>query len=305
MIDLRRLQVLRVLAERETITATAEVLHLTPSAVSQQLKTLSRDLGVELLRRDGRRVRLTPAALALLEHTENLYEQWERARAELAEHGGSPAGRLGICGVSSAIAALIAPAVTRLRRTYPRLDAHIREEESGDCYGLLQSEDCDIAVVLPTSEAPPEGDPRFDRAPLLDDPQDLLVPEGHPLAGAAEVRLADAAGEWWIVKPPHNDTYPLLLTACAAAGFTPRISHHVKEWFAVSALVAEGAGVCLLPRLVPLPERHAVVRVPLHGQPRPSRRFVTCVRTGSATAPAIAAGLAALRDAAATAVRAA
>ncbi|WP_199428822.1 LysR substrate-binding domain-containing protein [Qaidamihabitans albus] len=303
MIDLRRLHVLRVLAEQGTITATAATLHLTPSAVSQQLRLLSRDVGVRLLRRDGRRVRLTPAALALLEHTETLYAQWERARAELAEHGTAPAGRLVFCGVSSAIAALLAPAATRLHREYPRLTVHIREDESGDCYGLLHGEDADIAVVLPTSDAPPEGDPRFDRQPLLDDPQDLLVPVGHPLADAGSVALADAAGEPWIVKPPHNDTYPLLVTACAAAGFTPRISHHVKEWFAVSALVAEGAGVCLLPRLVPVPERHAVLRIPLHGKPWPSRRFITCVRRGSASSPAIAAGLTAVREVATTALR--
>ncbi|PXY38543.1 LysR family transcriptional regulator [Prauserella flavalba] len=296
MIDLRRLRVLRVLADEGTITATAAALYLTPSAVSQQLRHLSRDLGVELLRREGRRVRLTPEAQILLRHTEDLYAHWERARAELAARGGEPMGELRLCGVSSAIAALVTPALSRLRQGFPKLHVHIREEESGDCYELVAAEQADIAVVLPTSDSPPEGDPRFERRPLLDDVQDLLVPAGHPLTEVDGVSLADAAAEAWIVKPYNNDTYPLLVTACATAGFTPRISHHVKEWFAVSALVAEGAGVCLLPRLVPIPEEHAVVRIPLHGEPRPARRFSTCVRKGSETAPAIAAGLSVLRE---------
>ncbi|TWE13952.1 DNA-binding transcriptional LysR family regulator [Prauserella muralis] len=297
MIDLRRLRVLRVLADEGTITATADALYLTPSAVSQQLRQLGRDLGVELLRREGRRVRLTAEAQILLRHTEELYAHWERARAELAAHGGTVSGELRVCGVSSVLASLVAPSLPVLRRLYPELAVHVREEESRDCCELLLSEDADIAVVLPTMDSPAEGDPRFTREPLLDDPQDLLVPEGHPLTAAPDgPRLADAAAEPWIVKPHNNDTYPLLVAACTAAGFTPRIAHHAKEWFAVSALVAEGAGVCLLPRLVPIPERHRVVRLPLQGHPRPSRRIVTGVRRGSETAPAIAAGLAVLRE---------
>jgi DNA-binding transcriptional LysR family regulator len=290
------------LAERGTVTATAEALHLTPSAVSQQLHQLSRELGVELLRPDGRRVQLTPAALILLEQTDRLYEQWERVRAAIAVLEGGPCGRLGMCAVSSAVAALLAPAVSRLREVYPELRVRIREEESAECYELLLAEESDIAVVLPTPDAPPMTDRRFEHRPLLNDPQDLLVPEGHRLVRPDGVTLADAADEQWIVKPYNNDTYPLLITACAAAGFTPDIAHSAKEWFAVSALVAEGLGVCLLPRMVPIPSRYPVMRVPLQGSPRPSRRIVVCVRRGGAEQPAVAAGLGALEEVAAVGV---
>ncbi|SFP01879.1 DNA-binding transcriptional regulator, LysR family [Amycolatopsis arida] len=295
MFDLRRLRVLQVLAEHGTVTATAAALHLTPSAVSQQLRQLARDLDVELLRADGRRVRLTPVARVLLAHADTLATQWEQARAELAAHRHEPvAGTLRICAVSSAIAALGAPAAVELRRTHPRLRVLLREEESGDCFALLRDDEADLAVVLPTPDTPPVADPRFDQHPLLDDPQDLLVRRGHRLDRPEGVALAEAAGEPWIVKPHHNDTHPLLTAACAAAGFTPRIEHQAKEWFAVSALVAAGCGVCLLPRIVPVPAEHPVVRVPLHGNPRPSRRFVACVRRGAAEHPVLAAGLAAL-----------
>ncbi|SFO85959.1 DNA-binding transcriptional regulator, LysR family [Amycolatopsis arida] len=295
MIDLRRLRVLQVLAEQGTVTATAAALHLTPSAVSQQLRQLARDLDVELLHAEGRRVRLTPAARVLLDHADTLAAQWERARADLAAHRHERiAGTLRICAVSSAIAALLARATTDLRRRHPRLRVHLREEESADCYELLLADEADLAVVLPTPDAPPVTDPRFEQHPLLEDPQDLLVPRGHRLDRPDGVPLAEAAGESWIVKPHNNDTYALLTVACAAAGFTPRITHHAKEWFAVSALVAEGFGVCLLPRLVPVPAEHAVVRIPLRGRPLPSRRFVACVRRGSTEHPVVAAGLAAL-----------
>ncbi len=99
------------------------------------------------------------------------------------------------------------------------------------------------------------------------------------------------------MKKRNNDTYPLGTAACAAAGFTPRIAHEVKEWYAVASLVAEGLGVCLMPRIVPLPQ-HPVTRVPLSGEPVPTRRFLTATRRGSAAYPLVAAGLDALREAA-------
>lgn len=298
MID-ARLQTLRVLYEKGTVTAAAQALHLTPSTVSQQLRQLSRELDLALLEPQGRRVRLTPAAHALLDHANELYAAWERARADLAAHHEGIAGRLRCCGVSSAIAALAASAAARLRDDWPQITVTVSEEESEDCFSLLLAGDADIAVLIPTPDSPPPSDPRFDQQPLLDEPQDLLVPAAHPLARRHDsAELSEAAGETWIAAPDRLDQYQLLQVACAAAGFTPRITHKAKEWFAISALVAVGLGVCLIPRLVPLPPDHAVIRVSLRGDNIPSRRIITCTRRGSDRQPVIARGLDALRRAA-------
>ncbi|EFL27475.1 LysR family transcriptional regulator [Streptomyces himastatinicus ATCC 53653] len=285
------------LAEHGTVTATAAALHLTPSAVSQQLRLLARDLEVELLRPEGRRVYLTPAAHIVLRHADTLQAQWEAAQAELAQQSVATRGTLRLCGVSSALAALAAPAVSRLRRTHPLVEPLILEEESAECYRLLLTDEADVALVLPGPDAPPVTDARFEQTPLLTDRQDLLVAEGHPLARPEGVELAEAAGQPWIVKKQNNDSYHLVTAACAAAGFSPRIAHQLKEWYAVSSLVAEGFGVCLIPRIVPLPQ-HAVTRVPLRGEPIPARRLLTAVRRGSAAHPLVTAGLDALREAA-------
>ncbi|TDD86676.1 LysR family transcriptional regulator [Actinomadura darangshiensis] len=298
MID-HRLQTLRVLRERGTVTATAEALHLTPSTVSQQLRQLARDLGVELLEAQGRRVRLTAAAHTVLRHADVLSAQWERARADLAGHRAGTSGRLRFCAVSSALAALVAPAAARLRERHPGLAVHMSEKESEDAAHLLLARHCDIAVVIPSEQTPAPGDARFAQSPVLDEPQDLLVPAGHPLAGHAVARLADAAAQPWIGSPGRPDQHQLMLAACAAAGYTPRIAHEANEWFAVSALVARGFGVGLVPRLAPLPPGDDVVRVPLHGEAVPSRRIVAIVRRGSEEQPPIARGLEALREAAA------
>lgn len=294
MID-PRLQALRVLAQQGTVTAAAEALHLTPSTVSQQLRGLARDLGVDLLEAEGRRVRLTAAAHTVLEHADLLYADWERARAAIAAHRAGEAGLIRLCGVSSAVAALLAPAAAALRRQHPMITVQLAEVESEDTFSLLLSDHADIAVLIPTPDSPPPDDSRFDQWSLLDEPQDLLVPTGHRLARRSGATLADAAGEAWVADEERADQYRLLISACGAAGFAPRIVHHAKEWFAISALVAHGFGVCLVPRLAPLPADHDVVRVPLRGHPRPSRRIICCIRRGADRQPPIAAGLAALR----------
>ncbi|MBB6395387.1 DNA-binding transcriptional LysR family regulator [Actinomadura coerulea] len=297
MID-HRLETLRVLRERGTVTATAEALHLTPSTVSQQLRRLGHDLGVDLLEAQGRRVRLTAAAHTVLRHADVLAAQWERARADLAGHRAGTAGQVRFCAVSSALAALVAPAAARLREDHPALAVHMSEKESEDAAHLLLARRCDIAVVIPSEQTPAPDDARFAQWPVLDEPQDLLVPAGHPLASRGPARLADAAGEPWIGSPDRFDQHQLMLAACAAAGFTPRLAHEANEWFAVSALVARGFGIGLVPRLAPLPPEDDVVRVPLRGAAAPSRRIIAIVRRGSETQPPIARGLDALRAAA-------
>ncbi|BCK67052.1 LysR family transcriptional regulator [Streptomyces libani subsp. rufus] len=308
MID-PRLQTLRVLHQRGTVTATAEALHLTPSTVSQQLRQLSSRLGLELLEPAGRNVRLTPAALALVEHADALFARWEEARADLAGYGDGVAGRLRITGVATAIAGVIAPAVARLREELPRLAVEIGEDPGENRFELLLAGRADIAVVIPAPGGPPPGsrrpdrelppsdDARFTQRPVLEEPQDLSVPAGHRFAGrvAHGMTLAEAAGESWIRAGDPADQHQLLLTACATAGFTPRVRHDAVDWYAVAALVAHGFGICLIPRLAPVPERCPVVRVPLRGEPLPVRRFLAAVRRGSERRPPVARGLAALR----------
>lgn len=297
MIDLRRVQVLRVLDQLGTVTAAAAALHLTPSAVSQQLRQLARDLDVALLEPDGRRVRLTPAAHALLRHADELAARWEEARAELTAASGWAGAQLRLCGFPSSLDMVVVPAARDLAEREPRLTVHLSEVETTDAYERLLAGDVDIAVVVPHLDGPTAQDPRYELTALLDDRQDLVVPRDHPLAGRAEVALADAAREPWVLAAPGTcDQYDLTTVACIAAGFRPRVAHEVKEWAAVASVVAHGLGVSMIPRLVRVPTELPIARVPLRDAPR--RRLLTCVRRGSAGQRHVALGLAALAAAA-------
>ncbi|KOG34214.1 LysR family transcriptional regulator [Streptomyces resistomycificus] len=300
MIDLRRLHVLRAVAHYGTVTAAAGALHFTPSAASQQIRQLARDLGVDLLEPQGRGVRLTPAAESLLAHADAIQARWEQAELDLRADHGEPAGPLRVSGFPVAVSVLLAPMAVRLRERHPRLAVRIQEAVVPASFDLLFEGETDLAVVEATPHNPPLGDARFDQQPLLDDPFDLVVPEDHPLAGRARVDLAEAAHEPWIAPVPESPCRPHVLSACGEAGFTPDVVHHALDWNVTAHLVAHRLGVALIPRLAHLTPHLPIARVHCTGDPH--RKLLTCTRTGGRTRPAVVAALEELRDLAPTAV---
>ncbi|HWU06915.1 MAG TPA: LysR family transcriptional regulator [Streptomyces sp.] len=299
MIDLRRLHMLRVVRQQGTVTAAAETLHLTPSAVSHNLRELARELKVPLLEPQGRRVRLTSAGSLLLDHADALLARWEEAQAELESHRAGMTGPLRMAGFTTAISGLIAPAAGQLRHSRPHLRVQVRECDSLESMDLLVAGEVDLAVVEPVEGGPSPDDPRLEQSHLLEEPHIMLVPAAHPLAQAASVRLEDMAAEDWIVAAPGScDHAQRVRILCAAAGFSPRIVHAATHWPAVWSLVGNGLGVSLVPRLAEGPAGEAVVRVPVAGKDMPMRRILTCVRRGSRHNPLIDLGIQALEEAA-------
>lgn len=296
--DIKKLHILRTLREQGTVTATAEVLLMTPSAVSQQLSNLAKQLGVPLLEAHGRRVRLTDAAHLVLRHAEAVFAQLERADAELAGYLQGEAGEVRVGAFSTAVPALVVPAVQQLRRSHPALEVRVREAEAAEAYELLSAGSVDLALSL-AAHAPSARDPKFALLPLLTDPLDVALPAGHPLAAEPGLRLADLAHEAWIFggSGPWSE---ITTAACEAAGFVPEQAHSAAGWTAILAMVEAGMGVALVPRMAAADRRGGVVtRVLSADQPR--RHVVAAVRRGAEGGPALARVLGALRDVAADA----
>ncbi|WP_020496443.1 LysR family transcriptional regulator [Sciscionella marina] len=300
MIDLRRLHVLRAVDHYGSVTAAAHALHFTPSAASQQIRQLGRELGVTLLEPAGRKVRLTPSALSLLAHADAIHERWERAEIELHSEWQEAAGLLRLSAFPTALSSLLAPACARLRERHPRLQVRLREDPVHETFNLLFEGVVELGVVEMTPDNPTLGDPRFDQRPLLDDPFDLVVRADHAVAGRDRIDLIELADEDWIVPPEVVPCRAQTLAACTAAGFTPTIAHEAVEWFATGALVANGLGVALVPRMVHIPPHLPVVRVPCAGNP--SRKLLTATRRGARGHPGVAAAVEMLEELAPTAV---
>jgi DNA-binding transcriptional LysR family regulator len=292
MLDLRRLRLLSELARRGTIAEVARTLGYTPSAVSQSLSRLEQEVGVTLLERDGRRVRLTPAASALVARADRALAELDAAAAELAAEAGTVGGPVAIGAFPSAAVALVIPSVTEAARRHPDLRCAVHEHEPDEAIARLRAGELDLVVSEHNDDIAPPPTGGLETHPLLSEPLLLVLP-GAGDASPQPIDLAGFRDADWVTGLPGSQYASALERAAAAAGFAARIAHRADEAFVVQSLVAAGLGVALLPALActPVPGVHYAMA---HPAP-PSRHVVALVRGGAARRPALAALLALLR----------
>lgn len=300
MVDLRRLRTLREVAARGTIAAAADALHLTPSAASQQLAALEKEIGRPLLEPAGRTVRLTAAAEVLLRRADAIFAELEQLDADLAAEAGGTAGLLRIGSFASGIIALIAPTAVALRDSRPDLRLEVIDVEAPYALEQLDRHELDVVVSMESGHAPAHGDPRYARLDLLSDPMDVALPSTHPLAQGVPgepIALGSLAQEAFVLPPSDWSCEHVVRSACTAAGFTPRAAHRASDWAAGLALVGAGLGVSMLPRMAELVPPPGVAVVPL--EPAPARHVIAITRRGAQEHPAVSAMLEGLRATAA------
>ncbi|MBO0830276.1 MAG: LysR family transcriptional regulator [Streptosporangiales bacterium] len=299
MIEVRRLHVLRELADHGTVAAAARALHLTPSAVSQQLAALGRETGVPLVEQDGRRLKLTEAAYVLLEHAHMIFAELEQAEADLAAYAGGRLSTLRIGAFGTALAGLVAPVARTLRTGSPPVTVHAVEAEERACFTALAAGELDIAISVEFPGAPQPDGPRFHRRPLLTDVLDVALAPDHPLAGRTSVELERFAGADWALGTPGSSCHEVAVAACANVGFTPRAVHHSTDWHAIGALVAAGGVVALVPRLA-RDRMPASVRLLRVRGTAPARHVFAATRRGAESSPTVADALRLLGELAAS-----
>ena len=301
MVDLRRLRTLRAVADHGTLAAAADALHLTPSAVSQQLAALEREVGHGVLEPAGRSVRLTPAAYVLLSHADALFAQLERMEGDLAAQDATPRGEVRVAGFPTALAGLLAPAARPLRTSAPMVELRVTEAETDMAMALLVNRDVDVILAMECHAAPLRDDPRFHREELLGDILDAVLPTDHALAGRARVDLEELRDAVWVAPPVGWSCDEVFMAGCRAAGFSPRIAHRSGDWQAVMGLVAGGLGLSLVPRLAHTAPPPGVTIIPLTGT-APRRHVFSACRAGADSNPAVRAVLDAVADVARPAI---
>jgi DNA-binding transcriptional LysR family regulator len=280
MIDVRQLRTLRALADHGTVSAAAEALYLTPSAVSQQLAVLSKSTGCELLERRGRNVVLTEAARVLVGHADAVFAQLERAQSELRAISPVPM-TVRIAGFPTAVMAVIAPAMKALREAHSEWNFEIADTESEVSVAHLIDGTVDVAVVMAAPNRPLLGDPRIRILPLLEEVYHAAVPADHRLASSERIALVDLVDEPFVLAAEGLSCHDQVTAICADAGFQPRGRYRATDFSAALALIANGFGVTLLPTLgVPPQMPEGVVLVPLK-EDWPRRVSLIAVRTGA------------------------
>jgi DNA-binding transcriptional LysR family regulator len=277
MLDVRRLRLLRDLAQHGTIAAVAAAHTYTPSAVSQQLAALEREAGVALLARTGRRVTLTAAGRTLVGHAEEVLAALERAGAALAATRTGLSGPLRIGAFPTAMRTLLPPALVALAGAHPALELTVEELDPAAAPSLLRDGTLDVALVHDYDLVPIEPDPALQTVPLLD--------ETIFIAATAPRRLPECRAEPWILASPGTLCHTMTVRACEAAGFTPRVRHHADDFVTVLTFVAAGQGVALIPELAATNVPAGVVLTALDTR----RRTRLAFRAGAADHPAVAA----------------
>ena len=295
MLNTTRLRILREVAARGTITAAAEALYLTPPAVSHQLATLEREVGVPLLERTARSIRLTDAGKRLVVHAETILAECESALADVAAFSEEVSGTVRVSVFQTAAQSIALPAFVALTARYPALELLARELEPVRSLPALRAGQLDIALSHEWDFVPMPKDPSIDRYDLLDEPIVALLPRGHALA-EAPVHLRDLAHERWCVAQESATSRQAVERVAQAAGFEPHVILESNYFRAIGSAVEAGLGVGIAPLMTDL--RGLDIAIQPLVEPKMSRRIFAAVRAGSGEAPATKAVLDAFADAA-------
>jgi molybdate transport repressor ModE-like protein len=250
MYDVKRLKILREVAERGSFSAAADALHLTQSAVSQQIAALEREAGTKLLDRNHGGVRLTDPGATLVRHADAVIARLDEAERELSDLAQLRGGRLRIVSFPTAGATLVAASVPAFNRKYPGVELHLDEAEPEDSIPRLKAGDYDLALAYDFDSVPFGEDRDVERHFLLSEPMQVAVPAGHPLARRKSVRLEDLSEELWACGVRPSSCRQNVLQWSRSAGFEPRINFASDDYQVIQSLVAAGLGVSLLPALL-------------------------------------------------------
>ncbi len=295
-LDLRRLRLLRELEERGTLGAVALALDYSPSAVSQQLSVLEKEVGARLLVKAGRGVRLTDAGRLLAQHARVLLTAAEAASADLAALAGEVRGTVRAGGLQSAARRLLIPAVARMMVEHPQVRTEVSELELEQALPGLRLGAVDL-VISDEYDRHPRPRPAGLRFALLhEEPLKLVLPPEHPLAKrGGPIALSKLREEIWAASAAGTGHHDMVVGSCRSiGGYEPDVRHRSSDADVQLELVRTTGAVALLPALT-LPAADPALAIRDVAEAKLGRRLVVVLRDGP-LAPALAAFLDVVKD---------
>jgi DNA-binding transcriptional LysR family regulator len=281
--DLKRLRLLREVRFRGTLAAAAEALGYNPSTVSHQLAALEREVGVRLLEPIGRGVRLTDAALILVDHTEHALRHLEEAEAEIAGHTGRLRGVVRVATFQTAAHAVLPAVAASLLHDHPTLRLRVRHIAVEDALPALIARDFDLVLQEEFPGHPELRVPGVQTEFAAEDPMWLVSARTDPVDS-----LEDARDRPWAAEPEGTLARSWFTATCRSAGFEPRVLFESSDVLLHVRLAAAGAAVALVPGLALRSDAGVAGRVhALRPYGEPSRTISLAIRSGSGRSPAI------------------
>ncbi|HKS46648.1 MAG TPA: LysR family transcriptional regulator [Amycolatopsis sp.] len=279
MITAERLRALVEVAHAGSITTAARRMGFTPSALSQQLARLEREVGCTLLERRPTGASLTEAGRLLVRHGETIAGELRAAEQSVAALRELPPADPSVGTFATAGQLLLPQAMAAFRRAHPGTRLRLSDLEPPDGYDLVVAGDLDLLIThrYPAVRLPPSRG--LIRTPLLADPLRLVLPAGHSLAKASRLRFEDFAGEDWISGGPQAPNRLCLDGLTAETGVEVRAAYESRDYAVILALVRAGLGVAFVPATVLASADHQRIAVRDLAGRRPAREIYTVHRT--------------------------
>jgi DNA-binding transcriptional LysR family regulator len=264
-VEIHQLTILRELGALGSVTAVAESLHVSPSAVSQHLAALQRQFATPLTRRDGRVLTLTDAGRALARAGADVIDAIAAARGAVEDFEGAPGGTVTLSSFHSAGQAVFGPLLRELGRQPDAPDLRLTDEDVAQRDFPALTAQYDLVLAHRMEHSPPWPTDDLHVVTLAREPLDVALPATHPLAGRERLRPRDVVGERWVTSRVGYSPDDVLIAVAALTRRNAEVVHRVNDYGAVAALVAAGSGIGLLPRYTSAHPYDDVVLRPLHG----------------------------------------
>jgi molybdate transport repressor ModE-like protein len=285
MLDVKRLRILREVAAQGSFSAAADALFLSQSAVSQQIATLEKEVGMQLLDRARGGPKLTDAGRVLVGHAEAAIARLDEAERELAAIAGLEGGELRLASFPSASATVLTEAVSVFHGRHPKVRLSIAEAEPEQSLPRLKGGELDLALSFDYPSVPNAPDRDLELTLLLTESMHLALPKKHPLAERQVVPLAELSEERWLCGSRPSSCGEVVFRACRDAGFEPQVGFESDDYHVMQGFIAAGLGFTLLPDLA-LPTLRSDLVVRATDPPAPQRRVWAATRAEGARSPA-------------------
>ena len=245
MVEYRHLKFFVAVAEELHFTRASVRLRIAQPHLSQEIRRLEREIGVELFARTKRSVALTSAGHAFLERVRIVLDNTADAVHAARRASRGETGRIRLGFVTVAAVGVIPDATARFRSAYPDVEVLLKDVQSDEGLEAVRTGQLDLCLLHP----PRTVDPALNIETIWLEPLVAVLPPKHPLADKQRISLQRLRSEPWVITPRESASrlYDEIIAACAAAGFEPHFAQRVSRLTTTFSLVASGIGVTLMP----------------------------------------------------------
>lgn len=277
-LDLTTLKTLRAVIETGSFAAAGRELGYTASAVSQQMASLERALGLELFWREPRRIVPTDAAEHLKSHAGDLFRLMDQLHVDIARWAAGQVGHLRVGSFASAGGPIIAQAITRFLVKRHDVEITLDEGEPYELFPRVESGDLDVALGFEYDLVPRVWGPKVQVTGVQVEELHVIAHRKHRLAGRESVDLAELRNERWVAHRKETAASVCLAAFCGKEGFVPNIAFRTNNLGTVRGIVASGLGVAMISELAHI-DHDTIAALPVT-QRRPRRQIVAATRQG-------------------------